>query len=165
MSDDEICGQRPRCTFKLGQGGLHYDPLLFSSCSQSCALLCKKTPLVRLSRVIVGIAVAVTVLSVAAVCTLQGIVWLRTGNFSFVQVVEVLDLAVIQTDRTYITSSIHEANIRNTFEDFIQRCLELPALFPLLFALIFLVIFYMWLAPEDERALGDSSPSRLTRER
>jgi hypothetical protein len=106
---------------------------------------------VAFGRIVVAIAATVTVLVIAAICALQGIVWAKTGTWSSLPFWQILDLAGIEVGRTYVTASggLQPAK-RSDLDAFIQWWLEAPAIIPLLVASTVLALFYMGLKSLEE---------------
>ena len=106
--------------------------------------------LVAIARTVVGLAAIATVLIIAAICTLQAIVWAKTGMWSSLPFAQLLELAGIEIGRTYVTASGDLQARRLDFDAVIEWWLDAPAIVPLLVATALFVAFYMWLKSLEE---------------
>jgi hypothetical protein len=100
--------------------------------------------LVAFTKTLVGLAAITVVLSTAVICILQALVWVKTGMWGSLRASQILELAGLEVDRTYVASGASQAQ-SPVFDSFIEWWLNAPAIIPLLVATAFFGAVYMWL--------------------
>jgi hypothetical protein len=107
-----------------------------------------------IAKAVVGLAAAAMALCVAAMCTLQAIVWLNTRAWSPITLSQIFALAGADAPTVYATAS-DESRKEGWFDPhgILQWWLDAPAVVSLLVALALLATLYMWLA-SLQRALS-----------
>jgi hypothetical protein len=100
--------------------------------------------LVAFTKTLVGLAAVTIVLSTAVICILQALVWVKTGMWGSLRASQILELAGLEVDRTYVASGASQAQ-SPVFDSFIEWWLDAPAIIPLLVATAFFGTVYMWL--------------------
>jgi hypothetical protein len=78
------------------------------------------------------------------ICILQALVWVKTGMWGSLRASQILELAGLEVDRTYVASGAAQAQ-SPVFDSFIEWWLDAPAIIPLLVATAFFGAVYMWL--------------------
>jgi hypothetical protein len=107
-----------------------------------------------IAKAVVGLAAGAMALCVAAICTLQGILWLNTRAWSPITLSQIFALAGTDAPTVYTTAS--DDPRKEGWLDphaIVQWWLDAPAVVSLLVALALLVTLYMWLA-SLQRALS-----------
>ena len=107
--------------------------------------------LVAFVRAAVGLAAAVAAFGIAALSLLQGIVWMKTGQWSSVPFSQILDLVGLDVPRRFFPASIDaHAERRLDFDRFVDWWLDAPAIIPLVVAVAVLVLLYIGLKTLQE---------------
>ena len=106
-----------------------------------------------IARVAVGLAAAAMALCVAAICTLQAILWLNTRAWSPITLSQIFALAGTDAPKIYVTAS-DESRKSGWFDPLaaLQWLLDAPAVVSLLVALALLVTLYVWLTSVQRSA-------------
>jgi hypothetical protein len=100
--------------------------------------------LLAFTKTLVGLAAITVVLSTAVICILQALVWVKTGMWGSLRASQILELAGLEVDRTYVASGASQAQ-SPVFDSFIEWWLDAPAIIPLFVATAFFGTVYMWL--------------------
>ena len=105
--------------------------------------------LVAFTKTLVGLGAITIVLSTAVICILQALVWVKTGMWGSLRASQILELAGLEVDRTYVASGASQAQ-SPVFDSVIEWWLDAPAIIPLLVATAFFGTVYMWLKSLSE---------------
>src|SRR5262249_18293758 len=107
--------------------------------------------LVAFVRGVVGLAAAVAAFGIAALSLLQGVVWMKTGQWSPLPFSQILDLVGLDVPRRYFPAGIDaHAERRLDSDRVVAWWLDAPAIIPLLVAVAVLVLLYIGLKTLQE---------------